>query len=153
MAGHVILNPASRRVNTVSMKQPGGQHGNEESRASDAQRGIQGRDIAGMSSERCVGRSDALRNGLNANLVHRWRRLEGRRGDAGAGSRVAVAARSNAEFELELHRCVLRAATAQEPGNPQKLPVATNVSFRRCNAAYRLCFLPTFILPFNFRQR
>lgn len=40
----------------------------------------------------------ALRNGLNANLVHRWRRLEGRRGDAGAGNRVTVAARSNAEF-------------------------------------------------------
>lgn len=40
----------------------------------------------------------ALRNGLNANLVHRWRRLEGRRGEAGAGNRLAVAARSNAEF-------------------------------------------------------
>lgn len=40
----------------------------------------------------------ALRSGLNANLVHRWLRLEGRRGDAGAGNHVAVAARANAEF-------------------------------------------------------
>jgi transposase len=40
----------------------------------------------------------ALRNGLNANLVHRWRRLEGRRGDGVAGNRVAVAARPNTEF-------------------------------------------------------
>lgn len=45
----------------------------------------------------------ALRNGLNANLVHRWRRLEVRRGDASAGSRVTVAARSSAGFvPLEL---------------------------------------------------
>lgn len=45
----------------------------------------------------------ALRSGLNANLVHRWRRLEGRKGDAGTGNHVAVAARSNAEFvPLEL---------------------------------------------------
>ena len=34
----------------------------------------------------------ALRSGVNANLVHRWRRLEGRKGDAGAGNYVAVAA-------------------------------------------------------------
>ncbi len=40
----------------------------------------------------------ALRNGLNANLVHRWRRLQGRRGDEGAGNRVTVAAGLNAEF-------------------------------------------------------
>jgi transposase len=40
----------------------------------------------------------ALRNGLNANLVHRWRRMEGRTADAGVGNRVAVSARSNAEF-------------------------------------------------------
>lgn len=40
----------------------------------------------------------ALRNGLNANLVHRWRRMEGRTADASVVNRVAVNARSNAEF-------------------------------------------------------
>ena len=40
----------------------------------------------------------ALRNGLNANLVHRWRRVEGPTADAGVGHRVAVSARANAEF-------------------------------------------------------
>jgi transposase-like protein len=40
----------------------------------------------------------ALRSGLNANVVHRWRRLEGRTADVGVGNRVAVSARSNIEF-------------------------------------------------------
>ncbi|HEY8908531.1 MAG TPA: transposase [Rhodoferax sp.] len=40
----------------------------------------------------------ALRSGLNANVVHRWRSLEGRATDAGVGNRVAVSARPNAEF-------------------------------------------------------
>jgi len=40
----------------------------------------------------------ALRNGLNANLIHRWRRLEGRPIDSGVGNRVAVDSRAGTEF-------------------------------------------------------
>ena len=40
----------------------------------------------------------ALRSGLNANLVHRWLREEGRSLDSGAGSRAAERARPVAEF-------------------------------------------------------
>jgi len=40
----------------------------------------------------------ALRSGLNANLVHRWLREDGRSLDTGAGSPVAQAARPVAEF-------------------------------------------------------
>ena len=40
----------------------------------------------------------ALRSGLNANLVHRWLRQEGRSLDSSAGSPAAVSARPVAEF-------------------------------------------------------
>ena len=40
----------------------------------------------------------ALRNGLNANLVHSWRRLEGRAADAGIGDRLAVNGAASTEF-------------------------------------------------------
>jgi transposase-like protein len=40
----------------------------------------------------------ALRSGLNANLVHRWLREDGRSLDAGAGSPAEVSARPGAEF-------------------------------------------------------
>jgi len=40
----------------------------------------------------------ALRNGLNANLIHCWRRLEGRNTDALVTNHVTVNARSSAEF-------------------------------------------------------
>lgn len=40
----------------------------------------------------------ALRSGLNANLVHRWLREDGRSLDAGAGSPAVVSARAGAEF-------------------------------------------------------
>lgn len=56
----------------------------------------------------------ALRNGLNANLVHRWRRLEGRPNDVAVGNRVAVSARSNTEFmRLQLPA---QAMSADSPG-------------------------------------
>ena len=56
----------------------------------------------------------ALRNGLNANLVHRWRRLEGRPNDVAVGNRVAVSARSNTEFmHLQLPA---QAMSADSPG-------------------------------------
>lgn len=40
----------------------------------------------------------ALRNGLNANLIHRWRRLEGRTAELCVVNRATVNARSGAEF-------------------------------------------------------
>jgi transposase-like protein len=40
----------------------------------------------------------ALRSGLNANLVHRWLREDGRFLDTGAGNPAAVSARAGAEF-------------------------------------------------------
>lgn len=40
----------------------------------------------------------ALRNGLNANVVHRWLSQDGRTLDLGGGNRLAVRARSGAEF-------------------------------------------------------
>ncbi len=40
----------------------------------------------------------ALRSGLNANLVHRWLREDGRSLDTGAGGPAAVSARPGAEF-------------------------------------------------------
>ena len=40
----------------------------------------------------------ALRNGLNANVVHRWLSQDGRTLDLGGGNRVAVRARSDGEF-------------------------------------------------------
>ena len=40
----------------------------------------------------------ALRNGLNANVVYRWLREDGRCVDAGAGSHAAVSCRPSAEF-------------------------------------------------------
>src|SRR3989442_203473 len=40
----------------------------------------------------------ALRSGLNANLVHRWLREDGRSLVADVGSRAAVTARPGAEF-------------------------------------------------------
>jgi len=40
----------------------------------------------------------ALRSGLNANLVHRWLREDGRSLDPGAGNPAAVSARPGAEF-------------------------------------------------------
>ena len=40
----------------------------------------------------------ALRSGLNANLVHRGLREDGRSLDSGAGSRAGVTARAGAEF-------------------------------------------------------
>ena len=40
----------------------------------------------------------ALRCGLNANLVHRWLRQDGRSLDSGAGNPAAVSARPVAEF-------------------------------------------------------
>ena len=56
----------------------------------------------------------ALRNGLNANLVHRWRRQAGRPNDVGVGNCVAVSARSNTEFmPLQLPA---QAMSADSPG-------------------------------------
>ncbi|WP_114968643.1 transposase [Rhodoferax ferrireducens] len=56
----------------------------------------------------------ALRSGLNANVVHRWRRLEGRTADAGVGNRVAVSARSNTEFmSLQLPPQAMSAASPE----------------------------------------
>ena len=40
----------------------------------------------------------ALRNGLNANVVHRWLSQDGRTLDLGGGNRVTVRARSDGEF-------------------------------------------------------
>lgn len=40
----------------------------------------------------------ALRSGLNANLVHRWLREDGRSPDAESGTPAAVSARPGAEF-------------------------------------------------------
>lgn len=40
----------------------------------------------------------ALRSGLNANLVHRWLREDGRSLDTAAGTPAAVSARPGAEF-------------------------------------------------------
>ena len=40
----------------------------------------------------------ALRNGLNANVVHRWPSQDGRTLDLGGGNRLAVNPRSGAEF-------------------------------------------------------
>jgi len=40
----------------------------------------------------------ALRNGLNANVVHRWLSQDGRALDLGGGNRVAVSSRPGAEF-------------------------------------------------------
>ena len=40
----------------------------------------------------------ALRSGLNANLVHRWLRKDGRSLDPGAGNPAAVSARPGVEF-------------------------------------------------------
>lgn len=40
----------------------------------------------------------ALRSGLNANLVHRWLREDGRSLDDGVGNRAAVTTRPGAEF-------------------------------------------------------
>ena len=56
----------------------------------------------------------ALRSGLNANLVHHWRRLERRRGDAAAGNHVAVVTRPNAEFvPLQLPAQVVPASSSE----------------------------------------
>jgi len=40
----------------------------------------------------------ALRNGLNANVVHRWLSQDGRTLDGGGGNRAAVATRPGTEF-------------------------------------------------------
>ena len=40
----------------------------------------------------------ALRNGLNANVVHRWLSQDGRTLDLGGSNRLAVRARSGGEF-------------------------------------------------------
>ncbi len=40
----------------------------------------------------------ALRNGLNANVVHRWLSQDGRTLEGGGGNRAAVATRPGAEF-------------------------------------------------------
>jgi transposase-like protein len=40
----------------------------------------------------------ALRNGLNANVIHRWRRLEGQTTEVCVGNHAAVNTRANAEF-------------------------------------------------------
>ena len=55
----------------------------------------------------------ALRNGLNANLIHRWRRLEGRPIESGVGDHVSVDIRAGGEFvPLQLPMQAAPAASA-----------------------------------------
>ena len=55
----------------------------------------------------------ALRNGLNANLIHRWRRLERRPVEGGVGDHVSVNVGAGAGFvPLQLPMQAIPAATA-----------------------------------------
>ena len=57
----------------------------------------------------------ALRNGLNANLVHRWLREDGRSLDSGAGKPVAVSAAAGGEFmALQLPPPAVTAAASSD---------------------------------------
>ncbi len=64
-------------------------------------------------SQVILARGVALRNGVNANLIHRWRRLEGRPIESGVGDHVSVDVRAGGEFvPLQLPMQAAPAASA-----------------------------------------